>query len=54
MSSNEQIEHLTNDLEKVIRRYRSEYNLSYASVVGVIEILKLAIVQEAFDDEESE
>jgi hypothetical protein len=38
MSEKEQIEHLADDLDKLIERYRLEYDISYASAVGVLQM----------------
>lgn len=38
MDSKEQTDHLQRDLELLIDRYRAEYDLTYAQVVGVLQI----------------
>ncbi len=58
MTEQEQIAHLANDLDALIERYRSEYELTLASVVGVLEMQKFLLCQEAqelgsSDDDES-
>jgi hypothetical protein len=42
--------HLATSLAQVIDRFRSEYQMSYAEVVGVLEILKAQMIKEAFDE----
>lgn len=32
----EQIRHFQNELDKLIQRYRHEYNITYASVIGIL------------------
>ena len=39
MSEREQILHLEGELQKVIERHRQEYDLTVASVVGVLEVV---------------
>jgi hypothetical protein len=36
MDESQQITHFANDLDALINRYRSEYDLSYASIIGVL------------------
>jgi hypothetical protein len=45
MSEGEQIEAFVKDIEAVIDRYRAEFNLRLASAVGVLEIVKLDLIQ---------
>lgn len=44
MTDSEQINAFQQDLEKLITRYTREFNLSLASAVGVLEIVKLDLV----------
>lgn len=38
MSEKEQIDHFANEIDRLADRYRSEYEMSYASVVGVLQM----------------
>lgn len=38
MSEKEQIDHFANDIDNLVERYRSEYEMSYAAVVGVLQM----------------
>ena len=44
MTQTEQINAFQADLQKLITRYTAEYDLSLASAVGVLEIVKLDLV----------
>ena len=44
MSHGKQIDALYNDLDRVIERYRLEFDLPLASVVGTLEVLKQDII----------
>jgi hypothetical protein len=43
MSDPEQIEALATDIQKVIDRYRAEFNLTLAAAIGVLEVVKLKL-----------
>jgi len=47
MTEGEQIEHFANDLDTLINRYRSEYNICTASVVGCLEMKSFLLCREA-------
>lgn len=49
MTEREQIQHLRDDIAKLIERYRKEYDLTYASVVGVLHITAFELLQEGTD-----
>lgn len=50
-----QVEALSNDLDRLIDRYRAEYDLLYAEVVGVLFMKATTLCKEAEDQsEESE
>lgn len=36
MTEHEQITHLADDLDSLVERYRKEYDLTYASVIGAL------------------
>lgn len=48
----EQIEHLENDLEMIIERYRKEYDMTYASMIGVFMLKVHQISAEAYEEPE--
>jgi hypothetical protein len=49
MSESEQVEAFVSDIQRVIDRYRSEFSLTLASVVGSLEIVKLHLWKEEAD-----
>lgn len=51
MSEKEQIAHFAQDLDNLITRYRQEYELSVASAVGVLEIVKHDLIREHMEDD---
>jgi hypothetical protein len=46
MSDPEQITAFQTDLEKLIERYRLEFNLTLAGAIGTLEIVKLDLWKE--------
>lgn len=55
MNEKDQIDHLSNDLHNLIDRYKAEYELSLASVVGVLEVVKHQVIKQQLsnlDDED--
>jgi hypothetical protein len=38
MTEKEQIQHFADDLDRLIERSRDEYDMSYAAVVGVLQM----------------
>jgi hypothetical protein len=46
MKEKDQIRHLNNELEKLLDRFAKEYDMSYASVVGVLMIKASALARE--------
>lgn len=55
MNEKGQINHLANDLHNLIDRYKAEYELSLASVVGVLEVVKHQVIKQQLsnlDDED--
>lgn len=42
----EQIRHFQNELDKLIHHYRHEYNITYASVIGVLFACAQLLVDE--------
>ena len=45
MSDSEQIAALAADLQRVIDRYRAEFNLTLAAAIGTLEVVKLELFQ---------
>jgi hypothetical protein len=54
MSEQEQIKAFVTDIQRVVDRYRSEFNLTLASAIGSLEIVKLELWKEHADDAERE
>lgn len=52
MSEKEQTDHFANDIDKLVERYRSEYEVSYAAVVGVLQMKIHLLCQEASERED--
>lgn len=46
-SDKEQVRRLADELDKLVDRARSEYDLSYASMVGVLAFKQHTLMQEA-------
>lgn len=44
-----QVEHLSNEIDRIIDRFRSEYEISYAAVVGVLTMKIHTLCDEAAD-----
>lgn len=38
MSDKDQMDHFCDDLDRLVNRYRSEYEMSYAAIVGVLQM----------------
>ena len=53
MTQNEQIARFAAELHALINRYRAEYDLTLASAIGTMEVVKLELFnQEAEEKEE--
>lgn len=50
MSHVEQIEHLENDLDNIIERYRKEYEMTYAAMIGVFMLKVYQLSEEAYEE----
>ena len=48
------VPHFCNDLFRLIDRFRLEYEMSYAELVGCLEMQKDKIICEAYQDEDDE
>ena len=49
MSESEQIEAFAADLQKVVDRYRAEFNLTLAAAIGTLEMVKLELFRTESD-----
>lgn len=49
MSEQEQTTHFSDELDALVNRFRSEYEMSYAAVVGVLQMKMFLLCQEAKD-----
>jgi len=49
MTEKEQTDHFADDLDKLVDRYRSEYEITYASIVGVLQMKSHLLCEEASD-----
>lgn len=52
MDSKEQIKHFANDIDNIVDRYRAEYDMSYAAVVGVFQMKIHLLCAEAAERED--
>ncbi len=51
MTDPEQIAALAADLQRVIDRYRAEFNLTVAAAIGTLEVVKLELFRTESDHE---
>lgn len=42
------VDHFTVEVERVMKRFRKEYKMSYAEMVGTLEIIKAGVLHEMF------
>jgi hypothetical protein len=54
MDGREQIEAFAEDLDRLIERYRSEFDLTYAAVVGALTIKSHILCTEAAEQADEE
>lgn len=54
MTEQEQISHLQNDIDALIERYRKEYSLTYASVIGALMMKVHLLCMEDIEEVEEE
>lgn len=52
MSESEQVKHLGDELDRLVDRFRSEYDMTYASVVGVLHMKAHLLCAEAAERED--
>jgi hypothetical protein len=51
MTDPEQIAALATDLQRVIDRYRAEFNLTLAAAIGTLEVVKLELFRAELENE---
>lgn len=51
MSAQEQTNHFANELDNLVERFRKEYDLTFATVVGVLQMKAWLLCQEAQERE---
>ena len=51
MTEHEQIDAFSDDIERVIQRYRNEFQISYAAVIGILFIKAHDLAQETLEDD---
>lgn len=49
MDHNEQTDAFLYDLQNVIHRFRTEFDLNHATIVGVLEMVKIDYLTDSFD-----
>lgn len=54
MERDTQIDAFENEIEKVIARFRQEYQIPYASLIGVLQLKQYELCKEAWDAGEEE
>ena len=47
MTDREQIDHFANDLDALVERYSHEYDMTYAAVLGILQMKIHSLCQEA-------
>lgn len=52
MTQQEQIRAFEDDLDNLVDRYRAEFDMTYASVVGVLAIKAHLMIKESAEDDE--
>ena len=52
MSPNDQIDHFAGELDKLVERFRAEFDLTYAAIIGVLHIKAHMLISKAMGNEE--
>lgn len=52
MSNDEQTRALMEEIQRTINRFRSEFDINYATTIGAIEMVKIGLYLEAHEDDE--
>ncbi len=47
-------DHFCEEVELIINRMRQEYEMTYAEVIGCLEVIKMGLMNEALDQDEGE
>lgn len=53
MSEHEQIQRFGEEIDKLVDHYRAEYDLSYASIIGVFQMKSFLLCAEAAEEGEA-
>ncbi|HEX2898832.1 MAG TPA: hypothetical protein VHS96_03835 [Bacteroidia bacterium] len=51
MTQSEQVAHFSHDLDALVDRYADEYDLDYASIVGILQMKQWLLCHEATQHE---
>lgn len=54
MSDSEQIQAFANDLDKLVERYRCEFEVTFAGIVGTLQFKQFLLMQEAQDNQDND
>ena len=54
MTDKEQITHFANDIDNLVDRYRSEYDMTYAAIVGVLQMKSHLLIVEASERDDDQ
>lgn len=46
--------HFVKEIDAVINRFRSEYSMTYAEIIGSLELVKFDVLREASDDDDDD
>lgn len=50
MTKESQVEHLSDELDRLIERFRLEYDLAYSDVLGVLQFKVYTLCKEAVEN----
>lgn len=53
MSDREQAQHFAAEIDKLVDRFRQEYDIGYMSLIGVLHAKAHLLVDEAYEDDGS-
>ena len=54
MTQSEQVAHFSHDLDALVDRYADEYDLDYASIVGILQMKQWLLCHEATQQDATE
>lgn len=46
--------HFVKEIEAVINRFRREYSMTYAEIIGSLELVKFDVLREASEDDDDD